>query len=402
MGFFSDLKIKREIKKLEEMLQQNPSADVFIRLSEIYAENNENLNKAAELSEQGLRKFSDNKKLNEIHDIYSKKQLKHDIDILEKKVFNFPSATLFIKLCEKYFKYGDLQKAQKYAETCIKEYPDKCAPYIVLGKIYHRKGEVGNAGKMYDKAIMLESYNYDALMEYGNLLEESGELSKALLMYKKILSFAPGDHAAQERSKELVKKVKDVPAPPSSETERIAQEEAVPFEVDFDEKKEKPAEASAAVQEKPGAPPIPEGPVSGEPAEAAPDAGTAEEKTAKEEDSGIMDLLGKFRSVDGVQGSILIDNYGLIIAEDIKDTVDGELLAAVLTNILRTIKQHSGPADFGTFSNGFVETDGLNMHLYSIKDVELVLFSTPKTRLGLLEMKVKKFIDKFFEIETQL
>jgi len=399
MGFFSDLKIKRETKKLEEMLQQNPTADVFLRLSKIYAGNSENLNKAAELSEQGLRKFPDNKQLKEIHDTYSKEQLKHDIDILEKKVFNFPSATLFIKLCEKYFKYGDFQKAQKYAETCIREYPDKCAPYIVLGKIYHTKGEVGNAGKMYDKAIMLESYNYDALMEYGNLLEESGDLPKALLMYKNILSFAPGDHAAQERSKELVTKVKDVPAPPSSETERIAQEEAVPFEVEFDEKQEEPEAAPTEVRTGPGVPPIPEGPLPGKPAETAPAAGAA---AAKEEDSVIMDLLHKFRSVDGVQGSILIDNYGLIIAEDVNDTVDSDLLAAVLTNILRTIKQHSGPADFGTFSNGFVETDSLNMHLYSIKDVELVLFSTPKTRLGLLEMKVKKFIDKFIEIETQL
>ena len=78
------------------------------------------------------------------------------------------------------------------------------------------------------------------------------------------------------------------------------------------------------------------------------------------------------------------------------------LLAAVLTNMLRTIKQHAGPADFGAFMDGFVESEKMNLHLYSIKDVELVIFSNSKTRVGLLEMKVKNFIDRFLEIEAEL
>ncbi|MFC1479127.1 roadblock/LC7 domain-containing protein [Planctomycetota bacterium] len=398
MGFFSDLKIKRELKKLEEQLEQNPQAGVFLRLSEIYGENNSSLGQAVEYAEQGLGKFPDNKPLKATYDKYYRIQLKNEIDIVEKKVFNFPSATLFIKLSEKYFKYGDYRKSQKYAETCIREYPDKCAPYVVLGKIFHDEGNLDYSKKMYDKAVMLESYNYDALMEYGKLLEKIGDLPQALSMYKKILSFAPGDQEANKKTKLLLTKVKDVPAPPSPETERIAQEEEVPFNVDFGEQKREAAQATA----RPEVPPLPEGPIP-EAGQNPPSAVSAEGKAQEESVMAhLIALLQNFKTIDGVQGSILIDNYGLIIAEDVNNTVDGELLAAVLTNILRTIKQHSGPADLGAFNNGFVETDNMNMHLYSIKDVELVLFSNAQTRLGLLEMKVKKFIDKFLEIETQL
>lgn len=400
MGFFSELKLKREIKKLEDMLEQNPTAEVYIRLAGIYAENNDDLNRAVEISEQGLSSFPGNKQLQDTYDSYNKKLLKQDIDVIEKKVFNFPSATLFSKLSEKYYKYGDMQKARKYAETCMKEYPDKCAPYIVLGKVFHQEGEIEASRKMYDKAIMLESYNYEALMEYGGLLEEAGDLHKALSMYKQILSFAPGDRDAQEKMNSLLTKVDDIPAPPSSETERIAAEEDGSLEMHLDEQESGKAAAHTGSQT--GAPPIPEGPLP----DAASIPPTEKPASSQAEQSSVMDnlmqLLENFKSVKGVQGAILIDNYGLIIAEAISNTVDSELLAAVLTSILRTIKQHAGHAGIGSFSNGFVETDNLNMHLYSIKDIELVLFSTAETRLGLLEMKVKNFIDTFLEIETQL
>lgn len=423
MGFLSDIKLKRELKKLEAQREKSPTADVFKRLAEIYADNESDLQKAVSTADEGRRMFPDDPGVNEVYDRFHKVQVKKEIVSIEKKLLNFPSASLFVKLCEKYYQVGDYDKAANYAGTCIREYPDKSAAYIVMGRISRSRGELEEAVGMYDKACMLDRYNYDALMEYGEVLEQAGDPSKALSIYKAVLFFAPADAAATAKIESLRQTVEDAPAAPSPDTEMIAKGEETPFNIDFDDKAAAPpttADVPKAVDAPAGAEPAPTQAETPPPADTAPavadtpppadtaapaaDAtpAPAEKKADKPLIEQLNALLRELRDIDGVEGSILIDNYGLSIAEDIEGQFDSDLLAAVLTNMLRTIKQHAGPADFGDFMDGFVETDTSNFHLYTIKDVELVIFSNQNTRLGLLEMKVKSLVEKFLEIEAEL
>jgi predicted regulator of Ras-like GTPase activity (Roadblock/LC7/MglB family) len=241
-------------------------------------------------------------------------------------------------------------------------------------------------------------------MEYGGLLEKANDLKKALSIYKSVLFFAPADNEATAKISALVEQVGDVPA---AVMEARAAPEPAPAA--FKDSGESPfgdvefGEAAAPAKAPAGAPPKP--PNEAEPSETPPPPAPAAAPAPRDsntESEKIVSLLKEFRDIQGVEGSIIVDNYGLIVAADIEDSFDVDLLAAVLTGMLRTITQHAEPADFGTFDNAFVESEKINFHLYSIQNVELVIFSNANARLGLLEMKIKAFIEKYLEIEAEL
>ncbi|MFH1709215.1 MAG: hypothetical protein ABIF71_15030 [Planctomycetota bacterium] len=394
MGLISNFRLKMELKKLEGLRESAPTAAIMARLAEIYAEIENNLPKGVKTASEGLRLFPQDAKIKETFQKFSTVLIKREIAETEKKILNFPSASHFVKLCEKYFQIGDFDKAEFYAKSCVKEYPDKSMAYIVLGRVFRHRNWMPQALQMYEKACMLDRYNYDALMEYGALLEKSNDLAKALSIFKSVLFFAPADAQATARIKFLMGKVADAPAAPRSEIlDLVSRKDEIPFNIDFGDEHVPAAAAPAAA-----APPAPR------PAPVAPPAALPAAAPAARSKSGgdLIELLREFRGIEGVLGSILIDNYGLIIAEDVEGAIDSDLLAAVLTNMLRTIKQHAAPSVFGDFRDGFVETDSINFHLYNIKDIELVVFSNAATRLGLLEMKVKSFLDKFLAVEAGL
>lgn len=351
MGFFSNLLTSREIHRLEEQIRETPLPRLYLRLSKLYAEIGEEP-KARETLASGLKRFPEDEELRSAHQRYERAHLEAEKASLKSRLERFPSALLYTQLAEVCLKLQDFQEAKRLCTQAAKSHPDYSGLYVVLAKVALEQKDNATAISHLEKAASLDRYNYDALFTLAHVYHDVGNISAAIESLKKILVFSPEDERAKEMLALLSEKL--------------------------------PREASSAAP--PPSPPP------------SPSSRSAEDHRKYESGigTGLGAELSAIRRVPGVQGSLLIDPKGLVIASDITLSIEEELTAALLTEVVRTVTQVSPGLLLGEVYEGMIGAEKESIYFYRVEQMIMAVFASPETKAGLLQRAIHKFAESVF------
>jgi len=359
MGFLRNLLNQREISRLEELIRVAPAPSLFVRMAHLYAEMGDT-EKAQEIIRRGAELFPEHEGLKNAAADARRVQHEAAIQSLRARLEKFPSASLYARLAEMYFKDGRDEEALAVCKNGCRAYPNYGGLWAILGQIALNRRETDNAMLHLEKAVGLDKYNYSALLLYAEVCLRKNLRDKAKEALERILSFAPGDRQATQWLKDFDRRAKAL-----LEAENASQ--APP---------EKSATSVLAAESSPSA---------------------AERKKSSGVGTTLHVEIKQIRRVEGVRGSILIDPYGLVIASDLPEHLDEELVAALLTNISRTIKEHSGALTIGEFEDGILESAQTRIHVLNVSDMTMGVFATHETKAGLLQRAIHSFAEKVIE-----
>jgi tetratricopeptide (TPR) repeat protein len=86
---------------------------------------------------------------------------------------------------------GKMDEAIKLLEGVVEKYPDHADGFINLGVLAGRRGEIDKAIGYFDKAIALDSRDFDAYFKKGQLLVVQKRYDEALACFQKVLEIEP-------------------------------------------------------------------------------------------------------------------------------------------------------------------------------------------------------------------
>ena len=100
----------------------------------------------------------------------------------------------------------------------------------------------------------------------------------------------------------------------------------------------------------------------------------------------------------GVNGAVVVDPYGLVIASRLQEGEDEELAGALVTNVYRTTEQSAEQLQIGEFEYGLIEGDKTNVHIITVEDMILAVFAGTSVKMGLLQRAIRDFVTAAEEI----
>ncbi|MHC5035969.1 MAG: tetratricopeptide repeat protein [Planctomycetota bacterium] len=199
MGFFENLRKKRELLKLERQVEQNPTPSNMSMLAERYIHMGE-LDKAFEIAQQGVRAFPNSEKVLRTFRYIKKMQLQAKIRDLNTIIQKNPNPVAYGQLAMIYKDLGETHKAVDICTELTNKFPLSENSYLIIGEIrYQRFHEdlLAKDGQLtienLEKALELNSSNYKALLLSAEIYVEIGLLDKAVRNLRQILEFAPTD-----------------------------------------------------------------------------------------------------------------------------------------------------------------------------------------------------------------
>jgi predicted regulator of Ras-like GTPase activity (Roadblock/LC7/MglB family) len=110
-----------------------------------------------------------------------------------------------------------------------------------------------------------------------------------------------------------------------------------------------------------------------------------------ERDKALNEGVAHLRTVAGVTGAILVDQYGLVVAADLDNSIDEGLAGALITNVYRTASGNAVKLNVGTFEEGLIEGDKGNIHIVQFDEMILAVFAKSDVKMGLLEKSIRDF-----------
>jgi predicted regulator of Ras-like GTPase activity (Roadblock/LC7/MglB family) len=215
-------------------------------------------------------------------------------------------------------------------------------------------GDLGGARIHLEQAVEHDKYNYTALKLLAQIYMSLGMPAEAARRLEEILYFAPGDQGIVEMLAEA----------------RAAAGE--PGAAAADDRRGFPAQPEAAL-------------VSDD--EIAPEAVVG---------AGQVDFdvaIKMITAVSGVEGAMLTDAWGLVVASDLKFDADENLAGAMVTNVFRAVARSAEPLGIGAFQDGLIQGESGNIHIAELEDMILAVFTDPKVRMGMLEKTLRDFAE---------
>lgn len=364
MGFLQNLFAGREVSRLEELIRSSPAPSLFVRLSQLYRERGEP-EKADEVTRRGAELFPESEALTQAQEDAEKIQRDAERRRLRARIERYPSPMLYAKLAELYLEDLDMQEAEKVCLSGTRAYPEYGGLWVVLADVSAKRNDLTQALAHLEKATHLDKYNYNALMQLAEVSLRSGKREKARESLEKILFFAPSDAKA---------------------TQWLA---------DFDERAQRlEAESAAAsatnsgqIQAGPGESDIP----------AATDAEAGNDKHSSGIGTSLHLEIREIRRVEGVEGSLLIDAFGMVIAADLPEGMNEELAGALITNICRTATDHSEALTIGTFEEAMIDCGDRRIQVLRVAEMIMGVITSPQTKTGLLQRAIHTFAERVLE-----
>jgi arylsulfatase A-like enzyme/Tfp pilus assembly protein PilF len=124
-----------------------------------------------------------------LNDIYLEKgDLKSAEDILKKGIAHFPG-TLFLqlKLATLYDDLNRIDEAEKLCHQLLEQDPRYSRAYLILAKIYKKRGQIDRAANCYENAIKIEPLNVKLKVEYADALLTIGKKEAAQNVLTRLL-----------------------------------------------------------------------------------------------------------------------------------------------------------------------------------------------------------------------
>jgi predicted regulator of Ras-like GTPase activity (Roadblock/LC7/MglB family) len=361
MGFLKNILNGREIGRLEELLDSSPAPSLFLRLSQLYRETGEE-SKAQEITRKGAELFPNSEELTRACENADRVHREADKERLRSRIEQYPSPILYARLAELYLKDKDWDAAGEVCRRGERSYPDYGGLWYIKGKIALARENLNEALQNLEKAVSLDEYNYNAMQLLADAYLDSGQIEKSRQALEKIRFFAPNDEKIVEKLANLNSKKTDVSASSPTVTAPVGDK----------------SDKMKTVQ--------------------IPGVQTQDGK----KDSGVGTSLHleikQIRRVAGVRGTILIDPYGLVIASDLPDGMNEDLVAALLTNLCRSVNECAQGLTLGEFEEGIIDSEQGRVHVLEVAEMTMGVFATEETKAGLLQRAIHTFAERVIDV----
>jgi predicted regulator of Ras-like GTPase activity (Roadblock/LC7/MglB family) len=103
--------------------------------------------------------------------------------------------------------------------------------------------------------------------------------------------------------------------------------------------------------------------------------------------------LTEIRSIAGVTGALIVDQFGLVVAANLDPSLDEGLAGALITNVYRSASNNAAKLGVGQFEEGIIEGADGNIHIVQFDDMILTIFAAGDVKLGLLEKSIRDFAE---------
>jgi predicted regulator of Ras-like GTPase activity (Roadblock/LC7/MglB family)/Flp pilus assembly protein TadD len=354
MGWISNLLASRELSRYEELARTAPAPSVFMRLGQLYEEMGER-EKARQVYRRGAEAFPNDEQLRIQNDDVAREEHALEKKRLKSQIDRFPNPSLYARLGELYLLDDDLQSCGKICRQSLKQYPKYGGTHLLLARMALKVGRRDEAYESLLKARELDKVNYGVLMM---LIEEQlrrGERDDARASLNEILQFAPGD----ERATEMLQDFDALAERYEEEARRAAKSMAETHHVN--------------VRQVAGA------------------KGGAEES--------LDAAVERFANLEGVDGVILIDTRGLVVASRFASGADEDLTAALVANIFRASSGCEGPFGIGPFEEGVLESDAGSIYVLNLKGMMAAVLAADSVKPGMLQRALHAFASKVETME---
>ncbi len=355
MGFIRNLLRNREKQGLEGGLLKDPSPADFLRLARIYQEEGD-LARARQIAKRGAAKFPDSAEIGSAEQGLARLDRQAECKRLRDQIDRYPNPRLYSRLAELLRADGKADEAHSTVSRGLRNYPDYGGLHYILGLLARDGGKTDEACEHLARATELDSYNYQALRILGQVQTELGRSAEAAAAYAKILAFAPDDEEVKAlREKALAAGGGEKRAvSPTKDTKVIPTEEAVV------------GMARAAVEE---------------------GAGT-------ELDVSLSELVGSA----GIEGALLVDNYGLPVAAALPGGMEQALAAAMVTGLRRSASPACGEMGLGAFEELVVESSSGAVYVYALREMTLAVFTVAGAKAGMVERRAQSFAEQALDL----
>ena len=351
-------------------MQGRPTPGLYLQLADAHKEAG-NSQKAAQVLKLGAARFPSAPEIIRRQAEAEKIERENEKKRLIEKIQTQPNPILYARLAELFKADNELEKTIDTCQKGIRAFPKYGGTYLVLGQIYVEKKQWQEAVAQLEKSVELDKYNYLALKLLAQVYMELTRPADAAQRLEDILYFAPGDEAILE----LLKKAKEKAGQP------------------FETRKASMSGTHAATSAS----------KSGEQSGVRKTIRIGKLQNQQrgggtsERDKALNDGVIALRTVAGVTGAILVDQYGLVVAADLDSSIDEGLAGALITNVYRTASGNAVKLNVGTFEEGLIEGDKGNIHIVQLDEMILAVFAKSDVKMGLLEKSIRDFASNLMQ-----
>ena|ERR1043165_6457678 len=352
------------IHKLELALAAKPSPVLYLQLADAHTDAG-NQSKASQVLRLGAARHPNAPEIVRRQAEAEKFERELEKKRLVERIQTHPNPILYARLAELYKADGETGKTIDTCQRGIKAFPKYGGTYLVLGQIYSDKKQWPEAVTHLEKSAALDKYNYLALKLLAQVYMELERPSDAAQRLEDILYFAPGDEAILA----LLKNAKDaVHEQQPKDTLSLSAIRPPSRVVSTRSPSRITRQSSVGIAR-----------VSGPISKPSP------------KDQVYAKGLAELRAVSGVDGAILVDQYGLVVAADLDAGLDEGLAGAMITNVYRLASNNADRLNVGQFEEGFIEGSNGNVHIVQFDDMILTVFTKSDVKLGLVEKSIRDF-----------
>ncbi|HUU46964.1 MAG TPA: roadblock/LC7 domain-containing protein [Acidobacteriota bacterium] len=106
----------------------------------------------------------------------------------------------------------------------------------------------------------------------------------------------------------------------------------------------------------------------------------------------MYDTLAQLNKTTGVTGSMLVGDDGIVIAADLNEKSDDEVLGALASSIAATVRRSTSEMGGDEFSQITVEADDQKIFLSDAGIGTLVVTTEPRVNIGLVRLEIRNAI----------
>ncbi len=108
----------------------------------------------------------------------------------------------------------------------------------------------------------------------------------------------------------------------------------------------------------------------------------------------MYEVLTQLNKTNGVTGSMVVGNDGIVIAADLNSQIEDDTVGAMASSIVATVRRSMTSLGNGEFSQITVEADKRKMFLADAGVGTLVVTTEPRVNIGLVRLEIRNAINE--------
>ncbi|MEK7867241.1 MAG: tetratricopeptide repeat protein [Planctomycetota bacterium] len=370
MGLFENMRRRREVEKLEEQARTNPGPNTFAELAEKLLAYGEET-RALDVAKEASAKYPASEHVHTTHQYILRTHLQNRIRDLNRKLAQNPTPGDYAALAQLYYK--DLGDRDAALETCRRgsvPFPNDENLHLVDGLVrYDRFHEDflakdgQRAVEHLEKAASLNARNYKAHALLAQMFVEIGALGRAKESLKTVLRLAPED----DRARQMLARVTSAAPGTAPETDL----EQLFLDVERRGSLTREARAMVAGESEKG--------------------GT--ERLGRVDESKLAPLLGRFDTVEGVRGALVLTRAGETLASKAGSGISADTLADVVRQVYDVAEDSSKRMDIGSFVRGTIGGPFGTLHVVELRSLVLAVLAAPEAKQEQVVESIDKCLD---------